>query len=148
MSELEPPMMLEARLRTEIAQKIAAAAPVGWTAIDLEVMALGRLRELHTSITIQSGDVIREDGIGGVSLEVRDLRKGMYEAGRGAWTVMRLRITAAGTSEATYSYDEHPVFAFGVGAAEYATEQQRFPRDPDHRPTWLQEKLTEAGVHE
>lgn len=75
-----------------------------------------------------------------------DLRRSMYKPGSGTWLSMTLTITSAGNGwEATYNYDEKPVWELGEPSANaYAQELYLFPRNEEHIPDWFKEALKGA----
>lgn len=75
-----------------------------------------------------------------------DLRKAMYQPGKGAWFSVTLTITPAGDGwEATYNYTEKPVWELGEPSGDdYAQELYVYPRDEEHIPDWFKEELKDA----
>lgn len=73
------------------------------------------------------------------------LRHGMYQEGKGTWFSMTYTITRPSSFTVDFNYDEPPKFQIPPTAELYAEDLERFPRDPEHIPDWLQEKLREAG---
>lgn len=79
-----------------------------------------------------------------ISRDIRRLRAGRYQKGRGAWFSMRYTITPPTHYDVTFSYDNPPDFLIPADPHAYVNDLEYFPRDPEHIPTWLQEKIDEA----
>ncbi|WP_241474769.1 hypothetical protein [Nocardiopsis xinjiangensis] len=80
-----------------------------------------------------------------VIIDVKRLRSGMYQKGRGTWFSMRYTITPPTHYDVTFNYDDPPKFLFSPSPHGYADDLARFPRDPEHIPAWLQQKIDEAN---
>lgn len=63
----------------------------------------------------------------------------MYQKSRCTWFSMRYTITP------TTHYDDPPKFLFSPSHHAYVDDLARFPRDPEHIPDWLQQKIDEAN---
>lgn len=74
----------------------------------------------------------------------KKLRHGMYQEGKGTWFSMTYTITRPSSFTVDFNYDEQPKFQFAPDPELYVEDLKRFPRDPEHIPDWLQEKLREA----
>ena len=72
------------------------------------------------------------------------LRYGMHQEGKGTWFSMTYTITRPSSFTVDFNYDEEPEFQFAPDPELYAEDLEQFPRDPEHIPEWLQEKLREA----
>lgn len=72
------------------------------------------------------------------------LRHGMYQEGKGTWFSMTYTITRPSSFTVEFNYDEQPKFQFAPDPELYVEDLKRFPRNPEHIPEWLQEKLREA----
>lgn len=80
-----------------------------------------------------------------VIIDVKRLRSGMYQQGRGTWFSMRYTITPPTRYDVTFNYDNPPDFLIPASPHAYLDDLQRFPRDPEHIPNWLQQKIDEAN---
>lgn len=74
----------------------------------------------------------------------KKLRYGMYQEGKGTWFSMKYTITRPSSFTVDFNYDEPPKFQFAPDPELYVEDLKRFPRDPEHIPDWLREKLREA----
>ncbi|WP_309066565.1 hypothetical protein [Microbacterium sp.] len=147
--DLEPtesPLLAEARLRAEMAQALAAAAPDGWARIRYECSTVGGVADISAVAELLDGSSVAADIPPGLSLVRRRLRAAMYQADRGTWFSMVLTVRRDGAAEATYNYDDEPSWHVDVADREWLTEQRKYPRSPDHRPDWLKRNLARAGL--
>lgn len=76
---------------------------------------------------------------------IRDLRSGMSQAGRGTWFTARYSVEPSGEYQVEFDYDHEPSFDFAVPDESYARDLERFPRNQEHTPDWLQAKLFQAA---
>ncbi|MGY4644701.1 hypothetical protein [Cellulomonas sp. URHB0016] len=72
------------------------------------------------------------------------MRDVMYVEGSGTWFTFELRIEAPGSVTSRFNYDDEPDWKAPVPAGAYVTDQHSYPRDVEHQPAWLRDKL-EAG---
>jgi hypothetical protein len=141
----EPPILAEAHLRTEMASALADAAPTAWRELRYTAASVGGVTDIQASAVFDDERVEPLDAPGRVSLLRSKLRTAMYEPGTGTWFSMTLTVTHDGRAEATYNYDEEPWSHVPIVSSAWLADQEKFPRDPEHRPAWLQRKLAEAG---
>ncbi|TDQ53743.1 hypothetical protein EV190_103194 [Actinorugispora endophytica] len=73
--------------------------------------------------------------------KLKELRRGMYIPGKGTWFSARYVITRPGNYRVDYNYDEEPAFTIPPVAGSYKLDLQHFPRDDEHIPDWLRQKL-------
>ncbi|WP_241474688.1 hypothetical protein [Nocardiopsis xinjiangensis] len=77
--------------------------------------------------------------------EIQRLRAGMYKQGRGTWFSMHYTITPPTRYDATFNYDDPPDFLILPIPHDYLDDLEYFPRDPEHIPHWLRQKINEAN---
>ncbi|WDZ88848.1 immunity protein YezG family protein [Nocardiopsis sp. HUAS JQ3] len=80
----------------------------------------------------------------GLGLLFKDLRAGMYKEGKGTWFSLEYVITRPGRFKVRYNYDDDPNIAFPT-AWGFTNDLKYFPRDEEHIPDWLHEKLREEA---
>jgi hypothetical protein len=79
-----------------------------------------------------------------------ELRRIMYQPGRGTWFSARWSITSAGGSDAgvsaqvAFNYDDEPVWRWPAHPGLYAIDLEMFPRDEECIPGWLRQKVNDA----
>ena len=79
-----------------------------------------------------------------IIFDIDRLRAGMYTQGRGTWFSMHYTITPPAHYDVTFNYDDPPDFLIPASPHAYVDDLEYFPRDPEHIPTWLQQKIDEA----
>ncbi|PRB42586.1 hypothetical protein CQ020_22700 [Arthrobacter sp. MYb23] len=84
------------------------------------------------------------DGSFELSQAMKELRRAAYKPGSGTWFSMNMVVTSKGSATAEYNYDDEPQWDFPVASAAYVHDQEKFPRDENHMPTWLKQKLQEG----
>lgn len=112
----------------------------------------------YTAVTgHESAELVRRASDGsGISVEVPDsaleearrLRNGMYKQDTGTWFSMRYTITPPGSYGVDFVYDTEPEFTSPVSPTAFEQELERFPRNEEHTPDWLREKLAQAQGEE
>ncbi|WP_105565738.1 acetate and sugar kinases/Hsc70/actin family protein [Microbacterium halophytorum] len=144
----EPPMIAEMRLRSEMAEEFASAAPDGWSRIEHSISSVGSVTDTSTAVTLTNGETALLDPPRAVVLARRELRRAMYEPERGTWFSMELVVTREGTAETTYNYEGEPWSHTPIGPQRWLADQKKFPRSPENRPDWLRAKLADAGYED
>ena len=132
------------RALKEIGQKIVSVVPKEWERI---IYTREAVIEHATSIIVvelQDGSSLRKSPPPSISLVIDDLRAGMYQEGKGTWFSMEYVITRPGKFNVTYNYDDDPGITFPT-ALGFTNDLTYFPRDEEHIPDWLREKLAEEA---
>ncbi len=126
-------------------------------ALSLLGATVGEWRELNfyyrgiVDISTARFEVVRKDGSRErisppeEACEVMDdLRVNMLIPGKGTWYSSSFVLEYPNYYHISYDYDNEPEFAFSPSSASYALDLQYFPRDEEHIPDWLRQKLREA----
>jgi hypothetical protein len=123
---------------------LRSAAPEGWERLGFEFRAT-------IGIDSASFEVVNADGTARTALppgqavgKMDELRRVMYQSGKGAWFTARLEVERSGRFSAEFDYDGEPDFTPPLTPAAYALDLERFPRSDDHIPSWLRAKLRQA----
>ncbi|MFZ4842305.1 hypothetical protein [Mycetocola saprophilus] len=82
-----------------------------------------------------------------LSQAVRKLRAACYREGAGTWFSAKITVTARGTANAEYNYDNEPNWDTPIDPAAYVEDQEFFPRDISAQPEWLRQRLAEGRAH-
>lgn len=72
------------------------------------------------------------------------IREGMYTAGSGTWYTATYTLDRSGTARLEFDYVGEPRFFPLLVSGIYLLDHQRFPRDAQHIPGWLDRKLAAA----
>lgn len=145
-----PPVARQEQLIDEIALHLADEVEGDWSTLvfnhrNLSMFFTGRI------------DVHRPDGSFAharppdtILALTDELRRVMYEPGRGAWFSARWTIASGegeGEKHATkvvFNYDDEPVWRWPAHPGLYALDLETFPRADDRVPDWLRQKVNGA----
>lgn len=145
-----PPLVRHEQLIAEIALTLTDEVEGDWSTLvfnhrNLSMFFTGRI------------DVHRPDGSFAYArppdsvLSLTDeLRRVMYEPGRGAWFSARWTIASSEMDEersspqVVFNYDDEPVWRWPAHPGLYAIDLETFPRDEDRVPGWLRQKVNGA----
>lgn len=89
-----------------------------------------------------------------VILLTEELREVMYHPPMGTWFSARWSITSVGptttgsaaeiSTRVVFNYDQEPVWSWPAHPGLYGLDLEKFPRDEEHVPRWLREKVNSA----
>ncbi|MFI5623941.1 agglutinin cell wall attachment protein [Nocardioides sp. NPDC051685] len=143
-----PPVVRQEQLIDEIALHLADEVEGDWSTLvfnhrNLSMFFTGRI------------DVHRPDGSfayakppDSILALTDELRRVMYEPGKGAWFSARWTIACEGgetpTTNVAFNYDDEPVWRWPAHPGLYAIDLETFPRDEERVPAWLREKVKGA----
>ncbi|MFW6642113.1 hypothetical protein ACOALZ_18975 [Nocardiopsis algeriensis] len=136
---------LQEELVREMALELVRSAPDGWRVMNYRYESIGRVGASENLVTFDRGETARSRYPRSVREKARSLKERMYQEARGTWFSMSLNIIPPGRFKAEFNYDKNtsirPLPPLPGG---YAYELEKYPRDPEHIPAWLQEKLRQA----
>jgi hypothetical protein len=123
-------------LLTAVGRSLARSGPEGWRELELKISAAGGMTSTSVSATRADGSVAHDveldpDGDDAAA----DLRKSMYQEGKGAWYNARLTLDSSGHLDADFDYD-NPPFDGDADSALLIEDQRLFPRDQADLPGW------------
>ena len=72
------------------------------------------------------------------------LREAMYQPGLGTWFSAVLRVDRSGAVDGRFDYESEPEWDAPVDSIAYVTDFEKYPRDIENQPEWLQAKLAEG----
>lgn len=81
---------------------------------------------------------------------IDELRRVMYQPGKGAWFSARWTITNSSgngdkiSANVAFNYDDEPIWRRPAHPGLYALDLEAFPRDEESTPDWLRQKVDEA----
>lgn len=134
----------EQDLLVHIGNQILHEAPEGWSRLIYRVHTVIEHGTSELIVEFEDGVSRREFPPSGLSLTTDKLRAGMYREGNGTWFSMEYVITRPGKFNVTYNYDEDPKITFPT-AFGFTNDLKYFPRDEEHIPDWLRERLREEA---
>lgn len=133
-------------LLTELARLLPSAILDTWEEIHFSYADLTEVSTMDFTVVRPDGSTLRVNPPYKVVRLMRDLRSGMYQAGRGTWFTARYFLEPSGEYRVDFDYDNEPSFDFQVFSSVYSSDLERFPRDGEHIPAWLREKLEAAAA--
>lgn len=145
-----PPMIRQGELVDEIARMVAQSASLGgeWESATLRIRRLAPYGETQMVVLRPSGKGTDEDRSAlpdrSVGRLVKELRDVMYWPGVGTWLSMELTVARTGGKgkvDVRFDYDGRPDWTDPPNPTLYAKELHKYPRDPEHIPDWLRERI-------
>ena len=130
------------QILNKIGQELLNKAPQGWAKIVYERDSVIDHSSSDYRVEDEHGANIADWGPSTLNALFRELRPGMYQNGKGTWFSMRYTISRPGKFHVEYNYDEDPHILFPT-AWGYTNDLKYFPRDEEHIPAWLRQKLSE-----
>ncbi|MFC4003899.1 hypothetical protein ACFS2C_14445 [Prauserella oleivorans] len=127
-----------------VCDALAASAPEDWRAIRLTVWASVLTYQFHTTATMADGSTV-DVGTPPLAETLVELRRLMYQPGRGTWFSAWFLVRRDGEPEAGFNYDRDPAWWPEVPPTLFARDLESFPRAEEHIPGWLRVKLAEAA---
>jgi hypothetical protein len=127
---------------------LRSAAPRGWERLGFEFRATVGIDSVSFEVVDAAGRARAATPPGQAVGLMDELRREMYRRGKGAWFTARLDIGRDGRFSAEFDYDGEPEFTPPLTASAYVQDLERFPRNREHIPRWLRDKLkdVQAGV--
>ncbi|MCP3013075.1 antitoxin YezG family protein [Nocardiopsis dassonvillei] len=132
------------KILKEAGTEILKEAPEGWERITYSRESVIDHSSSLSIIELASGESVRKWPPVTVGTLFDDLRAGMYKDGKGTWFSLEYVITRPGKFKVRYNYDEDPHILFPT-AWGFTNDLKYFPRDEEHIPEWLHEKLREEA---
>jgi len=116
-----------------IARALVADLPAGWREVSAVYRATTSYAELDGEVDGAQLDPLPD----GLEDHFEELRREMYQPGKGTWLTAKVTVTAAGHFATDFDYDSKPEWSIPVDATIYAADLAAFPRDAEHTPDWL-----------
>ncbi len=138
---LPDPTLLQA-----VGQAMVDVAPDGWRRITLDVMAAAEAVDTGIEVEMADGGTSDEDVL--LELEgidaVDDLRKAMYDEGKGTWYLATVTVTSDGQVDASFDYDHAPYGGVKDGTPDGGNadpallleDHKLYPRSAENLPAW------------
>ncbi|PPK63266.1 hypothetical protein V5P93_002090 [Actinokineospora auranticolor] len=126
---------------------VAAEAPMGAETVVVRVM--GNALAFNYQLKVVDG----WGGDGGAmympaeaAAAVKELRRVMYQPGRGTWCSIEVVFHRGGKEpEVSVNYDENPGWKPELHPTSFSRDQELFPRADEHIPAWLRELIDEGA---
>ncbi|MET9271545.1 immunity protein YezG family protein [Kribbella sp. NPDC003557] len=125
--------MSEIAVIDTIARALVADLPAQWQQVSAVYRATTSYAELDADVDGAQLDPLPE----GLEDQFEELRREMYQPGKGAWLTAKLTVTSTGHFATDFDYDNRPAWSIPVDEGIYAEDLSTFPRDPEHVPAWM-----------
>jgi hypothetical protein len=129
----------------DITLQVVEALPPGWRELAIDYRAVGRNIDVAVGLLDANGTRQIWNPPTEVWQAFQRLRGGMYQEGEGTWFSARLIIEPPSRFSIQYNWQNEPAFDPYPPPAEFALEQERFPRTEAFMPPWYREHLAAAG---
>ncbi|MDI2030842.1 DUF600 family protein [Saccharopolyspora sp. TS4A08] len=130
----------------EAAQGIAERVPAGWSTAEFKYVAAAGTSSYRVNVTMSDGtDVETNDVPLTVVRAMSRLRRAMHDEHQGTWFTATITVDQSGRYKTDFEYDSEPHFPVAISPKSFVEDLERFPRDEENIPPWLQEKLHEAN---
>lgn len=143
-----PPVIRQSQIVEELSAKLPERVEGEWTALEFIAKNLSMYSEGVISVSRPDGTFASAFPPRVATKLLKELRSVMYRPGAGTWFSSTWTLTkdASGRASAdvSFNYDEEPDWDPPIRPFNYALDLEDFPRDEEHIPAWLRERLDEA----
>lgn len=138
------PQGRQEQLVETLARELGAAQTEGWDEVRMTALVAGDRTDLRVSAVRDGRFLPQQVPTTQVFQDaLTELRAVMARPGRGTWYMMSLSARAdGGPVETRFDDENEPPFLPPVDPVELVKDQERYPRDVDQQPWWLQERLS------
>jgi len=138
----------EDRKLQRIAQLLALRLPPGWVKAQAVCRSVGR----YSEIAFRMFDVTGREKLLTIPDELYDefaeLRYGMYRPGRGTWLAALFTLEYPDRYSIVYNRDKEILLSQEINDLFFVQELLFYPRDEEHIPDWLRERVARAPQEE
>ncbi|MFC5997808.1 hypothetical protein ACFP6A_03590 [Quadrisphaera sp. GCM10027208] len=127
-----------------IGQAFVDAAPREWTEGKIVYRRAGKTAEYQETAVLPDGRVVGVDAGRGAAKAFKELRRLMYQPGKGTWFTAVCTLYPDGRTTFDFDFDNEPEWASPTVAGHYVEDVEQYPRDDEHTPDWLRQRLAEA----
>lgn len=136
-----PSPLRQAQLIRTIGEAVGTSLPAGWSSARFVASMTAGVSDVAVWMTT-GGTESRAFAPRPASKAAKQLRELMYEPGKGTWFTMTMVLQPQRRADTTFDYDSEPEFTPApIDDAAFVDDLQRFPREAQHIPSWLQAKL-------
>nr|WP_042181171.1 hypothetical protein [Kibdelosporangium sp. MJ126-NF4]CEL14858.1 hypothetical protein [Kibdelosporangium sp. MJ126-NF4]CTQ96511.1 hypothetical protein [Kibdelosporangium sp. MJ126-NF4] len=141
--QLDPVQQNE--LLGEITGMMVAALAPGWHELMIDYRVVGRNIDIAVGVLGANNEFTLWDPPVEALREFQRLRGGMYRQDEGTWFSARYTVIPPSRFSIQYNWRNQPDFESYPPPAEFALEQERFPRAEAYRPDWYRAGLAAAA---
>ncbi|NIK58943.1 immunity protein YezG family protein [Kribbella shirazensis] len=120
-----------------IARALVEDLPVGWREVSAVYRATTSYAELDGTVVDAAGESPLDPLPEGLEDHFEELRREMYQPGKGTWLTARISVTAEGRFATDFDYDNEPDWSIPVDESIYTEDLSVFPRDRENIPSWM-----------
>ncbi|SMG32071.1 hypothetical protein [Agreia pratensis] len=128
----------------ETAKALFSLIPPGFERIELRMRSLVGYNSASARTVRADGTRDSVKNIKIATDAAKRLREAMYREGAGTWFSVLFVVTVEGKVDVAYNYDEEPEWKYPIDPVLYVQDLEKFPRDPENVPEWLQKRVFEA----
>ncbi|RSN43871.1 hypothetical protein [Actinomadura sp. WAC 06369] len=134
---------------TEVGKLLLSTAPANWSEIRYSIHALACFAKSLIEAKLETGENIRLRPPMSMGTRMLELRTAMYRPGQGTWFSANYVITKPSDYTVDFDYDSEPNFSpdafhFEPTPETYVEDLGFFPRDEEHIPDWLYNKISKT----
>lgn len=133
-------------LEQELCSALVQMMPEGWRHGLFTFSAVGSVRQATFDVALDDGREISAETLPPSLLDrFAELRRRAHRPGRGTWISVVVELEPDRT-RVRYNHDEEPGWiAARPTSQDWVDELEQFPRDPDHVPAWLRQRLEQSA---
>lgn len=131
-------------LMQDVGREFHRAAPAGWATGAIVYRRVGRTAESQATAEAADGTPLNVYLGRPASQLLKELRAAMAQPGKGAWFTALARFSADGRMTWDFDHDHEPEWFTPTSPLHYLQEQEEHPRDDEHTPRWMRERLDQA----
>ena len=139
MTETDPGELMQ-----RVGHELVRAAPAGWVTVSMVYRRVGRTAESQATGRAPDGTLLDVRVDRTALRALKELRAAMARPGTGAWLTAWVHVSRDGRMTWDLDRDHEPEWFVPVSPLHYLQEQEEFPRDEEHIPGWMRERLDEA----
>jgi hypothetical protein len=129
----------------DIGRILLQLTPPGWRRIDLKVLMVAPGHDATLTVIMQDGTTSTPEAPPVIGEIAAELRSRMYRQGEGTWFGMRYTLDPPSDFHVSYNFTFDPQWQPPIRPDVFAQDLAAFPRDEEHIPGWLRDKLAQAA---
>lgn len=143
-----PPMVRQGEIVQELSAQLPERVSGEWVSLAFVARSLSMYGQSKLHVGRPNGT--QESALAPRSTDdlLEELRELMYRPGAGTWFSATWTLTKDDadrvSADVSFNYDEEPDWDPPIRPFNYALDLEDFPRDEEHIPGWLRERLDEA----
>lgn len=140
-NEAQGGLLAEREAMVAVAKELWALLPDDCERITCEALMFADYSEYRKTAITKSGESRNIGSHYPLVKAMENLRKVMHKPGKGTWYTAHFTVMRPGKVTTNYDYDTEPNWSVKPGDATYAADLERYPRETQLIPAWMQDKL-------